>query len=127
MEVLHTDLLARQEHTATRFWLGRAHKSQEHFEEARIYFERALALGHDDHVTSNEVLAELAMMDVSESANHFAREKFEHLLRMTQQVGDHPAEVGISSSLAAIDVRQGSVQPGTRETRTRADHCTTTR
>jgi tetratricopeptide (TPR) repeat protein len=109
LEQLHQELLQLKEHPRTLLWLGQSHLGRAQFGPAQSCYEKALELaGEADQVNTGRALYGPAMIDLREGSYAAAREKFEQVLTLRQQIGDQVGEAATLHELASIDLSEGS-------------------
>jgi tetratricopeptide (TPR) repeat protein len=105
---LNEEMLGYEEHPAPMNLIGRGYVHLAIYPAARSWYERALAKASDEMPEeASTALHSLASIDLNVGDYAAAREKFQTVLSMLQQIGDHAGEAATWHQIASIDVHVG--------------------
>jgi len=111
---LNLELLQYQEHPNPMHWIGRSYLDQGDYSSAQHWYQHCLsvssALNSEKKVHEALALNGLASIDLRKGDYKGAREKFEMLLKITQQMGFQAGEATAWHNLASIDINIGDCQ-----------------
>ena len=108
---LNAELLNYEKHPSPMSWIARTYLDQGEYDSARIWYQRSI----DASASLNQkevgvALNGMATIDVYKGDYESARERFEKLMKIWQQIGDRAGEATTWHNLATIDLRKGDYE-----------------
>jgi tetratricopeptide (TPR) repeat protein len=108
VRLLNHELLNYEQHPSPMNWIARTCINYGEYDSARTWYQQSIdASGGSNQEEIGIALHGLAIIDVYIGENQAAREKFEKVMKISQQIGDQAGEAATWHALATIDIEKG--------------------